>query len=176
MRMLPIAAAGLSLWLGLGTPAFADPPWSPTTPSSQVSLWWPPNWFASRSAPKLDERKPDATKDDKTKVAPMAEPARLIREREESAFLRRWDVCDRLKQIAESTGDDALRRKAEVLADRAFTLYLQRTGGAPAPGNDLDGELRLLEGARQGGAGTSLLPGRTAGVPGAGQANSRRDY
>jgi hypothetical protein len=173
--MLPIAAAGLSLWLGLGTPAFAEPPWAPT-PSGQGSLLWPPNWFASRSATKMGDGKLDAAKDDKTKVAPVAEPARLIREREERAFLRRWLVCDRLREIAESGGDDALRRKAEVLADRAFALYLQRTGGAPAPSNELDGELRLLEGARQGGSGTSLLPGRTAGVPGAGQANSRRDY
>jgi hypothetical protein len=175
MRMLPITAAGLSLWLGLGTPAFADPPWAPT-PAGQGSLFWPPNWFASRSsAPKMGDAKADAAKDDKMKTAPVAEPARLIREREERAYLRRWAVCDRLSQIAESTGDDALRRKAEVLAERAFTLYLQRTGGAPAPGNNLDGESRLLDGARQGGSGTSLLPGRTAGVPGAGQANLRRD-
>jgi hypothetical protein len=175
MRKLPIAAAGLLLWLGLGTTALADPPWAPTA-SGQGSLLWPPNWFAGRSAPKMGDGKLDAAKDDKTKVAPVAEPARLIREREERAYLRRWAVCDRLSQIAESTGDDALRRKAEVLAERAFTLYLQRTGGAPAPATDLDGELRLLEGARQGGAGTSLLPGRTSGLPGAGQANSKRDY
>ena len=176
MRTLPIAAAGLTLWLGLGTPAFADPPWAPT-PAGQGSLFWPPNWFASRSsAPKMGEAKLDAKKEDKTNLAPVAEPARVIREREERAYLRRWGVCDKLSQIAESTGDDALRRKAEVLAERAFAMYLQRTGGAPAPSNNLDGELRLLEGARQSGSGTSLLPGRTAGVPGAGQANSRRDY
>ena len=170
MRTLFIAAVGLSLSLGLAAVANADPPDDATKPAATGSMWWPPNWFAGRSAAKTDDRKPAAKEE--TKVSPAVEAARLTREREQAAYLRRLMVCDKLMEIAESARDEALRRKAEVLAARAETLYQQRTASGPA--GELNGQAKLLEASRQ--RGTSLLPTGNPVWPGTGQANLKRDY
>jgi len=175
MRTLPIGAVGLSLLLAMGAVAHADPPDPANASANRGSWWWPPNWFAGKSAPKTDALPPTARVDERAKITPMMESAQVAREREENAYLRRQEVCDKLCRIAEQTGDDALRRRAEALAERAFALYLQRTSGGFLAGNELDGGVRLLEGARQG-TGASLLPGGTTVRPNAGQANLRRDY
>ena len=170
MRTLFIAAVGLSLSLGLAAVANADPPDDATKPAAKGSMWWPPNWFAGRSSAKADDRKPTAKEENK--VSPAVEAARLTREREAAAYLRRQMVCDKLIEIADLTKDEALRRKAEVLAERAYTLYQQRTAAGPA--SDLDGQAKLLDASQQ--RGTSLLPTGNPVWPGAGQANLRRDY
>ncbi len=122
MRTLPIAAVGLLL-LGQGA-AHADPP----APSGQGNSWWPPNWFA-KPAPKPAEPPPTARVDDRAKLPPPAGPVLVSREVEEKAWLRRWAVCDRIRQIAADTGDEALQRRADLLVHRAWNLYQQRTAG-----------------------------------------------
>jgi hypothetical protein len=174
MRMLPIGAVGLSFLLLIAAGARADPPDAANASAGKSSWWWPPSWFASKSTAKIDAVPPTSRVDERAKITPMLESAQVVREREEKAWVRRQQVCDRLCGIAEQTGDEALRRRAEALAERAFSLYMQRTSGA-LRGTDLDGGTRLLDGARQG-TGASLLPAGTTLSPSAGQANLRRDY
>jgi hypothetical protein len=174
MRTLPIGAVGLSFLLLFATGARADPPDAADSSSAKASWWWPPSWFTSKSIPKVDSVPPTARVDERAKITPMLESAQVIREREEKAYLRRQDVCFKLRCIAEQIGDEALLRRAEALDARAFALYMQRTSGL-LTGNELDGGTRLLEGARQG-TGGSLLPNGTSMRPNAGQANLRRDY
>jgi hypothetical protein len=154
MRTLRIAAVGLSLLLGLCTLVYADPPDQPAKPGNGWSPFWPPNWFAAKPAPKAEALPTAARVDEGAKAAAAM---RWIREQEQNAYLRRQAVCDKLQKIAEDTGDEALRRKAEVLADRAYALYLQRTSGGPD-------------------SGAASAPGVTETRSGTGQANVRRDY
>jgi hypothetical protein len=50
------------------------------------------------------------------------------------AYLRRMQVCDRLKEIADETGDAALEQQAELMAQRAWFVYQQRTAQLKLPG------------------------------------------
>jgi hypothetical protein len=47
-------------------------------------------------------------------------------------LLRRQEICLRLREIAVQTGDEDLHRKADQLDQRAFEIYLQRTGSGMA--------------------------------------------
>jgi hypothetical protein len=48
-----------------------------------------------------------------------------------NALLRRLEVCDRLRNIADQTGNEALMNQADVLEARANELYRQQTAGLP---------------------------------------------
>jgi hypothetical protein len=90
-------------------------------------------WFAPSTKPV--EKKPaknDAAKADKDKPAkPAAENPVAIRAREEAALMRRIQVCDRLKNLANQINDDELYRRAEELDQKAWAVYLQRTSHLP---------------------------------------------
>ena len=63
--------------------------------------------------------------------------AQLAKERE--TYLRRMQVCDRLREIALETGDQTLEKQAELLEDRARTIYQQRSAQLLANDADSDG-------------------------------------
>jgi hypothetical protein len=44
-----------------------------------------------------------------------------------NAYLRRLSVCDRLREIAQETGNEALRAEAERLEEMAWNVYEQKT-------------------------------------------------
>lgn len=50
------------------------------------------------------------------------------------AYVRRLNICDRIKQIAEETGDSALESQAELLQQRAMMLFQQRVNHLRLPG------------------------------------------
>lgn len=79
---------------------------------------WP---WGSRPEPKKAEEKDDAPS--------PAEIAAAKRRREDALFKRRSEVIIKLEEIAHRTGDDALLRKCDALAEQANELYLQHTGG-----------------------------------------------
>lgn len=54
-------------------------------------------------------------------------------QRHMNAWFRRMEVCDRLRAIANETGNDALMNQADELAERANQLYRQQTSRMPAP-------------------------------------------
>jgi hypothetical protein len=51
---------------------------------------------------------------------------------ENATYLRRLQACDRLRSIAQETGDQALEIQAQLLEQRAWTLYEQRVAVARA--------------------------------------------
>jgi hypothetical protein len=59
------------------------------------------------------------------------ETAAALRAQEEANFLRRLAVCDRLRQIALETGDEALEKQADVLQEKAEAVYKQKTSSLP---------------------------------------------
>ncbi len=103
-----------------------DPKETNQKPQKQQSWWNRLNPLAGKS----EEKKP-AEKDEES---PMAKPAfsliqaaAIRQSREQEDYLRRLAVCDRLRAIAAETNDAALRRKADLLDQRAFEVYLHRT-------------------------------------------------
>jgi hypothetical protein len=50
-----------------------------------------------------------------------------------NAVLRRVQVCDRLRQIAEQSGNAELQHQADELEARAWAIYQQQTEAMPSP-------------------------------------------
>ena len=105
------------------------------------------NWFTRLfrpSARKKVEPKANEVKD----PAPPPSPA-VMRQRAYMEWLRRQEVCDKLREIALETGDEELRRKADSLNQRIWDSYLQRTGGAasaaPLARSGVSADERYLE-------------------------------
>jgi len=69
------------------------------------------------------------------------------RAKEQNAYFRRIEVCDRLMQIALQTNDSALLRQVEDLEKQAFDLYQKRTGVAAAklPASSADPDAKALD-------------------------------
>jgi hypothetical protein len=67
--------------------------------------------------------------------APLPSVDNLSAERQHyiNAFLRRMAVCDRLREVAQQTGNDALEEQANQLEDRATEIFRRQTNGLPAP-------------------------------------------
>jgi hypothetical protein len=82
--------------------------------------------FASK--PKVEANKLGA----KATAADEALPEREadVRAREQKAYLRRLQVCDRLLEIALDTQDVELQKRVEQLNRQAFDVYVRRTGGS----------------------------------------------
>lgn len=55
------------------------------------------------------------------------------RQRHQNALMRRMEVCDRLRTIANQTGNEALMLQANELEERATRLYRQQTAGLAVP-------------------------------------------
>lgn len=103
---------------------------------SASSWWWP---FGSSTkndkATVKVEKKPTPEKLVQTKPisAPLGlEGANLIAE-EQAKFLRRQQVCDRIREAALSKGDSSLEKQAQLLEQRAWFIYEQRTAQARMP-------------------------------------------
>ncbi len=62
-----------------------------------------------------------------------AELAAVARQRELAALDRRWEVCDRLMEIAVRTNDDVMQSQIEKLRDRAWDVYQQRIAALSVP-------------------------------------------
>ena len=110
-------AMALALGLGLASQAKADDEDAKPPKTG--------NWFTRlfvKDAPK--KKAPDAKKE------PAAPSAAAIRQKAEAEWLRRQEVCDKLRAIALENGDKDLARKADALDQRAWDIYLERTGGA----------------------------------------------
>jgi hypothetical protein len=75
------------------------------------------------------------------KVEPKSEPEKApsvsvnLRALKAKADLdRRWEICQRLREIGAATGDEDLVRKADMLDQRAWDLYAACTSQArPSP-------------------------------------------
>jgi hypothetical protein len=96
----------------------------------------PSRWFPG------SQGKPDTSEDEQPgtrarlateKQAGAGGPANVVQEaaalraREEAKYLRRSEVCARLKEIAEQSNNADLRRHAEQMEERAWAVYNDRT-------------------------------------------------
>ena len=84
-------------------------------------------WFTP--APKPAEPKPDAVVTPAAVGPSAADLAAMARKRERAALDRRWEVCDRLMEVAVRNNDQAMQAQIEQLHDRAWEVYQQRTSG-----------------------------------------------
>jgi hypothetical protein len=82
-----------------------------------------------------EARKTDAKRLNRPAPSPLIanEPlndAVSLLSKEQAKFLRRQQVCDRLRELALESGDAELERQAELLEQRAWWIYEQRTAKA----------------------------------------------
>jgi hypothetical protein len=146
MRRRLVYALTTILVAGLADSACAaDPPGAGRS-------WWMPSWPFSKK-----EAKPPAA----VKPAPGISPGK-----EKADWLRRVAVCDRLRAIAVQTNDEELARKADLLDQRIWEVYRQRTSGSPPGGVDeqvLDRHLGMNTSSPARGVGANSA-GRAVGV------------
>src|SRR5262245_38501030 len=157
MRMARVGGLAAAVVLGLAL-------------SAQAGEWggWLRGWFAPR---KKEEVRATVAPLPRPIVQPSAEVYERQRRREESALFRRQEAVLKLMEIADSTGNEDLRRQVEQLDQRAWEVYQQRTASLATGGNRDSADEAVLDkhlggataptGARRGGAGT-----RTANLRG----------
>jgi hypothetical protein len=75
---------------------------------------------------------------------PPGEDSAAVRKREEAAYFRRLNVCDKLKEIGYQTGDAPLQELADQLAQRAFDVYVARVANLPPSRGEGDLDEQLL--------------------------------
>jgi hypothetical protein len=138
--------AGLAVLLLCGSAVADKDTYQPPEPANKKHWWWP--WGGS--AKKEDTRKTDkptaksepAEKPPKVKdpvEAPMPAATSVAREnaasmsREQAKFIRRQQVCDRIREAAQETNNTELEKQAQLLEQRAWYLYEQRTVQARMP-------------------------------------------
>jgi hypothetical protein len=132
---------------------------------ARSSSWWP-GWLSfGKKADKKAPEPPEAPV--RPLPLPRLDPAvSAMREKgEKDDLLRRVKVCDRLRLIAEETGDGDLARKADHLEQRAWEYYRQRidqgTGfGFEADARVIDRHLAPAGGMASGGLGAALPLGQ----------------
>ena len=78
--------------------------------------WWSRLWGRRQAAPAKNEAAVKA----EVKAPPV------IPSREKEIWLRRTEICQRLREIALTNNDDTLLRKADQLDQRAWETYMQR--------------------------------------------------
>ena len=97
--------------------------------SAQESGNWFTRWFTP-TLTRTDEAKKADVKDDAANVVAAVAAARL--KQAKADLERRREVCLKLREIAIANSDDDLQRKAEMLDQRAYELFLaakNQTGG-----------------------------------------------
>jgi len=105
--------------------------------------------------------KPDAKKEDPAAAARASEARKKADIRRAYAdLLRRWAVCDRLREIASQKDDLEALKLADMLSDRAWAVYDKKarpsagtTGGFVAEGFESGGDLLPREANKRGSAG-----------------------
>lgn len=106
----------------------------PTKKTEKNSWWNPVGWWQTKEKEPKPKAKPTQKKEDAAKKKDQKARARL---RYQNAYLRREQVCDRLREIAQQTGNPQLARQAEELRQMAWELYLAQTktptASLPAP-------------------------------------------
>lgn len=84
----------------------------------------------ARSAQNAGEIKPRPTA---SAASGSVEAAAAEQQRRMNALIRRMEVCDRLRMIANQTGNEALMNQANELEERANAIYRQQMAGLPLP-------------------------------------------
>jgi hypothetical protein len=137
MRRFGTGTTAVLLGALLAGAAAAQPPGGRYTPTPAFGSGWWDEWFGGKPRP-LDEtdKKPAPPGKGEAPAVPLDRGKE--QERHMNAYLRRLEVCDRLKAIAQDTNDAALAEEAERLNDLAWMAYVRHAapglGGAALPG------------------------------------------
>ena len=114
--------------------------------------------FNDKPKPKAKAGK-SAPVEDKPAPSPTVEMAASEQQRQMNAYLRRVQVCMRLRQVAIETNNADLQRQADDLEARAWEIYGQKTARLPiptqlleSPAKTADKQLASRETSRAGGA------------------------
>jgi hypothetical protein len=135
-------------WAGEEKPAGRD---SQQAAEDSGPKWtWGGNLFGRKGKPVPPKPAPKpAPETAKTPPKPSkpagGDAAVAERRREEAAFLRRLEVCDRLKEIAVRTNDTDLLRQAEQLSERAWATYSQHTAHLPGSAAVFESDEQVLD-------------------------------
>ena len=115
------------------------------------------NWFTRlfyHGTPREFRRKDE--KKDEEKVIPAVAPS-VGRAQAQADYLRRLEVCDKLRDIAFQTDDSELMNRANQLEDRAKDAYVQRANREGTGPGSFDEETLDRHLAPKGGALTPLV-------------------
>lgn len=82
--------------------------------------WWSRLWGRNKQAPAAKKAEPPKADSQQATVIPS---------REKEIWLRRAEICQKLREIALTSNDEALLRKADQLDQRAFDTYMQKIAG-----------------------------------------------
>jgi hypothetical protein len=112
--------------LAMPAAAFADPGSAPPPPPGSTSVF--SQMLGRKSSATITQT--DAARPNRptTKPKPTTDPSIKARDQELANWLRRAAVCTKLLEIADETGDESLRKKAEELDRRARATYERRMG------------------------------------------------
>lgn len=138
-ELIWMPTSAVLLCLGLASAVCAEPPARPGS-SSIMSRWLHGDRADKKKAPaRAESRDGKATVDERRGLS-LEERMARERDRAEKDYLRQSDACIKLKQIAEDTRDDRLRRLADALDQRFKARYDERLerAGANVANHDLD--------------------------------------
>jgi hypothetical protein len=101
------------------------------------TIWWE-HFVPGRLEEKkkiAEGKNESAKKDTKEKEAAKPRPAETgsVMQQEMQKYLRREDVCRRLREVAEETKDPELARQADILESRAWAAYEQKVSSTRVP-------------------------------------------
>jgi hypothetical protein len=85
---------------------------------------------AAETAKKINGKRPNPPAPNPLVTAEPLNEAVSLLSKEQAKFLRRQQACDKLREIAEVKNDAELERQAELLEQRAWWIYEQRTAKA----------------------------------------------
>lgn len=146
-----LAVAGLGALVQAQEPGAAlTTPKSASLESTRKGNWLSRLWPWGKKTAAKEERVAAAS------PAPALSPA-VLKQRAYLDWLRRMEVCDKLREIALQTNDAELSRKAEQLADRAYETYLKTAQRGPH--TPISPEESILEQKLGGHAATSMSTG-----------------
>jgi hypothetical protein len=128
MRRLGLGGAAAALIVGLGV-AVATTRGADNDGNAPVAKGLLSGLFHEK--PKSHVKQENKASEEKPQPASPIESAAAQQQRHLNAWYRRVEVCDRLRMIAEQTGNDALREQADELEDRANVIYRQQTSALP---------------------------------------------
>lgn len=122
--------------------------------AKKASWWWPFGGSKEAEAkPPAKQTPADPPKPKATDVPRPSPGGGIADDQEYKSFLRRQLAAIRLQEVADELNDPALRIQAQELEDRAWRLYLRRTGQAASssvsPAEEREMARKLLEETRK---------------------------
>ncbi len=149
----------LTAWLVAAIPLSAAEP----APAEPTSTSWYQRTFGSKPAPAPAPVPAPAPAE---KPPTWSDVSRSL-DQERAVYMERLQFCTRLRQIAFESGDEELRKKAEMLEEQAEQVFVKRTSKLPTIVQDVRAAEANLEqrkpGPPAGSASASAAPSRIAG-------------